>query len=98
MDGFRQPSGMCFEGNVSENWKRFRRNFENYLMAIDVVLAPEASPTDPEPAGNAAISRRQIAMFLHIAGDETNDIFSQLEAPAGDSKTVLSDVLDMFDT
>jgi len=37
-------------------------------------------------------------MFLHIAGDETNEIFSQLEALARKSKTVLSDVLDMFDT
>jgi len=98
MDGLRQPSRVCFEGNVSENWKRFRRSFENYLMAIDVVLVAKGSPIDPEPAGNAAISRRQIAMFLHIAGDETNEIFSQLEAPVEKSKTVLSDVQDIFDT
>jgi len=50
IDGLRQPSGMCFEGNVAENWKRFPRNFENYLMAIGVVLTSKASPTNPEPA------------------------------------------------
>ena len=94
----RQPAEMVFEGNVSDNWKRFRRNFENYLLAINLQLRTKANPEDPEPAENAGISKRQIALLMHIAGDEANEIFAQLEVPDGKSKENLIDVLDMFDT
>lgn len=36
MEGLKQPAELSFEGNVSENWKRFRRNFQNYLLAINL--------------------------------------------------------------
>jgi hypothetical protein len=97
MEGLKQPAEMSFEGNVSDNWKRFRRNFENYLLAINLQLKSKANPADPEPEENAGISRRQIAMLLHIAGDEANEVFAQLEVPAGKRKDILIDVLDMFE-
>lgn len=93
MEGLKQPAEMLFDGNVADNWKRFRRSFENYLLAIDLRLKVKARATDPEPAENAGIARRQIAMLLHIAGDEANEIFVQLEAPAGKNKENLKDVL-----
>jgi hypothetical protein len=97
MEGLKQPSELSFEGNVSDNWKKFRRNFENYLLAIDLVLEEKENVTDDEPAANAGISRRQIALFLHIAGDEANEIFTQLEFTDGKSKEKLVDVLDVFE-
>lgn len=97
MEGLKQPAELSFEGNISENWRRFRRNFENYLVAINLVLVEKATAEAPEPAANAGISKRQIAMLLHIAGEEANEVFAQLEFAADKSKEKLADVLDVFE-
>lgn len=68
MEELKQQYELCFDGKLSVNWKKSRRNFDNYLTAINLLLK-EKSPTSTEPTKNAAIARRQIAMFLHIAGD-----------------------------
>ena len=62
------------------------------------LLPTKANPEDSELAENAGISKRQIALLMHIAGDEANDIFAQLEVLDGKSKENLIDVLDMFGT
>ena len=66
-------------------------------MAINLQLRTKANPENPEPAENAVILKRQMALLMHIAGDEANEIFAQLEVPDGKSKENLIDVLDMFD-
>ena len=53
---------------------------------------------DPEPAETTRISKKQIAFFMHIAGDEPNDIFAQLEVLDDKSLKHLMNVLNMFDT
>ena len=78
MEGLKPPCELLFEGNVSENWQKWRRSFENYLRAIDLVRVPVAEG-DPEPANNAGIMRRQLAIFLHTAGDEAYEIYSQFD-------------------
>lgn len=33
---------MSMEGNVSENWRRFKRNFEIYMVAANKIVAADA--------------------------------------------------------
>lgn len=44
------------------------------------MLQPRAVSEDPVPAGNAAISRRQVAILLRAAaGEEVKDVYSQFD-------------------
>ena len=97
MEGLKPPCELSFEGNVSENWRKWRRSFENYLRAIDLVRVPVAEG-DPEPANNAGIMRRQLAIFLHTAGDEAYEIYSQFDFENEDDDQNLDAVLEMFET
>jgi len=78
MEGLKPPSELSFDGNVGENWRKWRRSFENYLLAVNLVTAPVVGGQQ-EPAGNAAIRRRQLAVLLHTAGEEAYEIYSQFE-------------------
>ena len=33
MEGFVKPNQVSFEGNVAENWKRFKQKFEIFVNA-----------------------------------------------------------------
>ena len=33
MDSFHKPSALSFDGNTSENWRRFRQQYDIYLTA-----------------------------------------------------------------
>ena len=35
MDSFHKPSALTFDGNTSENWRRFRQQYEIYLTASE---------------------------------------------------------------
>lgn len=97
MEGLKPPGELSFEGNVSENWRKWRRQFENYLTAINLIQAPVVDADNP-PAGNAAVSRRQIAVLLHTAGEEASEIASQFEYGDEEDANSLVDVLAKFDT
>ena len=49
------------------------------------------------PAGNAAISARQVAILLHTAGEEAYEIYSQFEYEDGHDENTLADVIDQFE-
>lgn len=97
MEGLKPPGELSFEGNVSENWRRWRRSFENYLRAVDIVREPVEDGEAP-PAGNAAIMRRQLAIFLHTAGEEAYEIYSQFDFENEDDRDDLDIVIDHFET
>ena len=98
MEGLKPPGELSFEGNVSENWRKWCRQFRNYLKAINLVQEPVVDADNP-PAGNAAISARQVAILLHTAGEEAYEIYSQFEYEDGHDKNTLEDVLhSMIDT
>lgn len=66
------------DGNVAENWRKWRRCFENYLIAVNCI----AKPPDEHgvyPAANGAIWRRQIALLRHCIGEEVVEIMDQFE-------------------
>lgn len=61
------------EGNAAENWKRFKRQFDNYITAFyDTV-------TD----------KQKIAILLHAGGDEINEIYASLALESPQLKTVI---------
>lgn len=91
MDGLKAPGELSFEGNVSENWRRWRRALENYLLAINLVLKKD------DDAANVEIGKRQVAILLNQAGDEANEVFSQFEYTVGKGQDKLADVLEKFE-
>ncbi|XP_029054611.2 uncharacterized protein K02A2.6-like [Osmia bicornis bicornis] len=55
------------EGNAAANWKRFKRQFDNYITAFYDSVA----------------EKRKIAILLHAGGEEINEIYASfaLESP-----------------
>ena len=96
MEGLKAPGELSFEGNVSDNWRKWRGALENYLLASDLVLKPQESGQEPPPE-NAGINRRQVAILLNQAGEEATEIYGQFDFPAGKSKDVMADVLEQFE-
>ena len=92
MEGLKPPGELSFEGNVAENWRKWCRQFQNYLRAINLVQEPVVDRNNP-PAGNAAISARQVAILLHTAGEEAYEIYSQFEYEDGHDENTLADVI-----
>lgn len=50
-------------GNLAENWKRFKRQFENFMIATE---------------SNEKSDAIKIAMFLNLIGDEAMDVLDSL--------------------
>lgn len=58
MEGLKPPAGLDLQqGNLSENWRRFRQRFELYLTAIGGASKPD---------------KVQSSLFLHVAGEVYN--------------------------
>ena len=94
--GLSPPGELVFDGNVSDGWRQWRRRFENYLTAINLVAEP-ADENGVFPAGNTVIWRRQVAILLHTAGDEAYEIYSQFEFAEDEDENKLPDVLQKFE-
>lgn len=77
----RPPAALSFEGNLKENWRKWRQRFELYL---------KASGLDTKPA------ERQVAVLLHVIGDEALDRFDTFGL-TDDEKKVLQNVIDAFE-
>jgi len=103
MDGVHlsPASELCLDGNLAENWRKWKRNFENYLIAINLVAQPK--DTDGNwPNGNTAVWKRQIAILRHCIGKEAVEILNQFEfdedADPGEDGSHTPDVLVKFDS
>ena len=99
--GLAAPGELCLNGNLAENWRKWKRNFENYLVAINLVTQPRQENGD-WPAAKAPIWLRQIAILRHCIGEEAVEILDQFKFdgtadPAEDGNR-LPDVLQKFDS
>ena len=61
---FKPPSGLSFEGNVAENWKRFSQNFKIYLTATGIEKKDD---------------KVKIATLLHVAGEQAIQVFNSFK-------------------
>ena len=73
------PDKMCLEGNLSQNWKRFKRQFGNYC------LASRLSREEDE--------NYHVAIFLAILGPDACEIHDNLKFEAPDDKNNLKKVI-----
>ena len=82
MEGMmRPPSTLSFDGNLKENWTKWRRNFEYYLKATDLETKSD---------------QRKIAVLLHVAGEEAMEKFDTFGLE-DDKKKKLDEVYKAFE-
>ena len=61
MDKFQHPEPLSFQGNLSENWRKWKQRFEVYMIA----------------SGNSSKSdETKSAILLHVAGPEGLEIYN----------------------
>ena len=58
------PKKLILEGNVSENWRRWRKSFELYMTATEKTEKSEEI---------------QCATFLSLAGEEAIEVFETFQ-------------------
>ena len=51
-ESIRQPDELVLSGNIAENWRKFKQEFELYMLAAGY---------DEKP------SKQKIALLLHVA-------------------------------
>lgn len=81
MDSFHKPSALSLDGNTSENWWRFKQQFDIYLTASG--------------KGNKA-DKVKIAISLNFAGEDAIEVFNTFQFAEGD-KHKLDKVLEQFE-
>lgn len=77
----RPPAALSFDGNLKENWRKWRQRFELYLKATGL------DTKSPE---------RQVAVLLHVIGDEALDKFDTFGL-SDEEKKVLQTVINAFE-
>lgn len=63
MDFIRKVDKLCLEGNVAENWRVFKQNFDIFATAIEL---------------DAKKQEVQVAIFLNTIGPEAVEVFNTL--------------------
>ena len=71
---------MCLEGNLSQNWKRFRRQFENYAIASRLNREED--------------QEYQVSVFLADFGHDAYEIFDNIKFDDEDDKNDLQKVME----
>ena len=90
--GLKPPGELSFDGNLSDGWRIWRRQLENYWIAIDL-----NQPNGRNATATALINRRQVAILLNCARDEANEIYSQFNFDDDGDNKKLSKVLEKFE-
>ena len=81
---FRAPEPFVFDGpDVAQRWSRWRKAFETYFTAAEIVKKS---------------AEVQVAILLHSAGTEAQEIFSQFTFENENDKKDVKKVLDHFST
>ena len=82
MDQFKLPQGLSFEGNVSENWRRWKQKFEVYMKASGAAGKPEDV---------------KVAILLHCIGDEGLEVYNTFQYAEDENKDLLSVNMTKFE-
>ena len=81
MDSFHKPSALSFDGNTSENWRRFKQQFDIHVTA-----------SGSEKKDDTV----KIAILLNFAGEDAIEVFNTFQFAEGDEKK-LNKVLEQFE-
>ena len=71
IDAFHKPSVLSFDGNTSENWRRFKQQFDIYITALETEKKDDAV---------------KIAILLNFAAEDTIEVFNTFQFAEGDEK------------
>ena len=71
MDSFHKPSALSFDGNTSENWRRFKQQYQICLTASGSEKKDDSI---------------KIAILLNFAGEDAIEVFNILQFSEGDEK------------
>lgn len=82
MATLQPPPQLSLEGNLSENWKRFKQLFEIYLVASSTV-----EKTD----------RVQAMTFLRIVGPDAVEIYNTFDWQEEEEKENLRNIMEKFE-
>ena len=76
MSLFKPPSTLSLEGNVADNWRKWKQRFQLYMEASGSMKKPE---------------KQRVAIFLHLIGDDALEIYNTFSlSPAEEKSTYYS--------
>lgn len=78
----KKVDDLCLEGNIAENWRRFKRDFDIFLIASE------------QDTGD---DRIKIAKFLNAIGYEAREVYESFNLTAA-QKAVYTEVVKSFET
>ena len=81
MDQLSPPETLNLDGNIADNWRRWKQRFEIFSLA---------SGLSGKTAGV------QAATFLHVAGPEALEVYNTFSWPTPDDKNKV-DQMEKFD-
>ena len=82
MQQFQPPEPLSFDGNLAENWRRWKQRFEIYMTASGRDAKPDTVKS---------------ATFLHVAGPEALEVFNTLTFDNEDDQKKLSVLMEKFE-
>ena len=82
MEDFRPPPSMSFDGNVSENWRKWRQQLTLYLSATEK---------------DAKSDKIKLSILLHCIGEKGREIYNCFTFESNDDKMKFSKILEKFD-
>ena len=82
MDKFQHPEPLSLQGNLAENWRKWKQRFELYMTA----------------SGNDSKSdETKSAILLHVAGPEALEIYNTFTWDAEADKKKLDKIMEKFE-
>jgi transposase InsO family protein len=79
--GLKPPTELKLTGNLSENWRRFKQQFEIYLAASGIKDDADS---------------QKVNLFLHVIGPEALEVYNIFTWENGDDATNLTKVKKQF--
>ena len=71
MSAFKPPSTRSLEGNVADNWRKWKQRFQLYMEASGSMKKPE---------------KQRVAIFLHLVGEEALEIYNTFSLSTAEQK------------
>lgn len=78
---FQLPEPLSLQGNIAENWRRWKQRFELYMVASEK---------------NEKSNEVKAAIFLHLAGPEALEVFNTLSFDNDGDDKKLDKLIEKF--
>ena len=82
MDKLNPPETLNFDGNIADNWRRWKQRFKIFSLASGL------SKKD---------TKVQAATFLHVAGMDALEVFNTFVWESDDDKSKVDKITEKFD-